>query len=83
MVAGSTLLSESMPFELRASAQGLSDMLMGLAGAVAGAASGVVVEVWGYPTLTLLAALATMPLAAVAAGRRRMTRTVASVADDG
>ena len=62
MVAGSTLLSESVPAELRASAQGLSDLTMGLAGATAGALSGVVVEAWGYPTLTLLAALATLPL---------------------
>jgi MFS family permease len=62
MVSGSTLLSESVPGELRAAAQGLSDLLMGLAGAVAGAASGVIVEGWGYTTLTLLAAFATAPL---------------------
>jgi MFS family permease len=62
MVAGSTLLSESVPLELRASAQGLSDLIMGLAGASAGALSGVVVEAWGYPRLTVLAALATAPL---------------------
>jgi MFS family permease len=62
MVAGSTLLSESIPVELRPSAQGLSDLVMGLAGASAGAISGVVVDAWGYPTLTLLAALATVPL---------------------
>jgi hypothetical protein len=48
--------------ELRASAQGLSDLVMGLAGASAGAISGVIVDAWGYPTLTLLAALATAPL---------------------
>jgi MFS family permease len=62
MVAGSTLLSESIPLELRASAQGLSDFVMGLAGASAGAISGVIVDAWGYPTLTLLAALMTAPL---------------------
>ena len=62
MIAGSALLSESVPVELRASAQGLSDLTMGLAGASAGALSGVVVSVWGYGTLTLLAALATAPL---------------------
>jgi len=62
MVAGSTLLSDSIPVELRASAQGLSDLLMGLAGAAAGAISGVIVAEWGYPTLTLFAALATAPL---------------------
>jgi MFS family permease len=62
MVAGSTLLSEAVPAELRPSAQGLSDLTMGLAGATAGALSGMVVESWGYSTLTLLAALATAPL---------------------
>jgi MFS family permease len=62
MVAGSTLLSESVPVEMGAAAQGLSDLVMGLAGATAGAVSGVVVDAWGYPTLTLLAALATAPL---------------------
>ncbi|HEU4451943.1 MAG TPA: MFS transporter, partial [Longimicrobium sp.] len=65
-VAGSTLLSESVSEHLRASAQGLSDLLMGLAGASAGALSGVVVNAWGYPTLTLLAALATGPLLVLA-----------------
>jgi len=62
MVAGSTLLSEGVPVELRPAAQGLSDLTMGLAAATAGALSGVVVENWGYPTLTLLAAAATVPL---------------------
>jgi hypothetical protein len=51
-----------VPVELRAAAQGLSDLVMGLAGATAGAVSGVIVYAWGYPTLTLLAALATAPL---------------------
>src|SRR6266511_3511775 len=62
MVAGSTLLTESVPLELRASAQGLSDLIMGLAGASAGALSGVVVSVWSYPALALVAAIATVPL---------------------
>jgi MFS family permease len=62
MVAGSTLVSESVPLELRASAQGFSDLAMGLAGASAGAISGAIVDAWGYSTLTLLAALATVPL---------------------
>jgi hypothetical protein len=62
MVAGSTLLSESVPVEMRASAQGLSDLLMGLAGAAAGAISGFIVGVWGYPTLAAAAAVATVPL---------------------
>jgi MFS family permease len=62
MVAGSTMLSDAIAVELRPAAQGLSDLVMGLAGATAGALSGVVVQVWSYPMLTLLAALATVPL---------------------
>ena len=71
MVGGSTLLSDSVPVELRASAQGISDLAMGLAGAAAGAISGVIVASWGYRTLTLLAALATAPLIALALFSRR------------
>jgi MFS family permease len=66
MVAGSTLLSESIGDDVRPSAQGLSDLTMGLAGAAAGAASGFVVQWAGYPTLTLLAALTAVPLVAMA-----------------
>jgi MFS family permease len=71
MVAGSTLLSQGVPAELRPSAQGLSDLTMGLAGATAGALSGVVVQSWGYSTLTLLAALAMGPLIALVLGSPR------------
>jgi MFS family permease len=62
MVAGSAMLSQSVSESSRASVQGFSDLVMGLAGATAGALSGVVVHWWGYPALTLLAALATVPL---------------------
>jgi MFS family permease len=66
MVAGSTMLTESVTGQVRASAQGLSDMIMNLAGATAGALSGAIVSAWGYPILALLAASATVPLIALA-----------------
>jgi MFS family permease len=66
MVAGSTLLSESVPVDVRPSVQGLSDVVMGLAGATGGAVSGVIVDLAGYPTLAALAAIATVPLIALA-----------------
>lgn len=66
MVAGSTLLSESVPAPVRPSAQGLADLVMGLAGASGGAASGLVMAWAGYPTLALLAAVAAVPLLALA-----------------
>jgi MFS family permease len=69
MVAGSTLVSESVSAELRASAQGVSDAAMGLAGASAGALSGLIVHAWGFPMLALLAALATAPLIVLAVRR--------------
>jgi MFS family permease len=67
MVAGSTLLTDAVPAALRASSQGLSDLIIGLAAASAGALSGVVIYAWGYPALALLAALTTAPLAVQAA----------------
>ena len=75
MVAGSTLLTETVPLELRASAQGLSDLVMGLAGASAGALSGVVVSAWEYSGLAWVAALATVPLALLLLNQRRIVTT--------
>jgi MFS family permease len=72
IVAGSTLLSESVSVDLRTSAQGLSDATMGLAGASAGALSGVIVDAWGFPLLALIAALATTPFIALATRRIRV-----------
>jgi MFS family permease len=69
MVAGSTLLSESVPVAARPSVQGLSDLMMGLAGASAGAVSGLVVDWAGYPTLTAVTAVAALPLLALALRR--------------
>ncbi|MFI7429387.1 MFS transporter [Micromonospora sp. NPDC049836] len=66
MVAGSTLLSESVPAAVRPVVQGFSDLIMGLAGASAAALSGFVMRMANYPTLTLLAAIATVPLVALA-----------------
>jgi MFS family permease len=67
LVSGSTLLSDAIAMERRASAQGFADLAMGLAGASAGALSGVIVGAWGYPVLTLLAAVAAAGLIAILA----------------
>ena len=66
MVAGSALLSQSVDAEVRTSVQGFSDLVMGLAGASAGALSGVVVHAFGYPALTIAAAIMTVPLVMLA-----------------
>ncbi|MGC0415692.1 MFS transporter [Embleya sp. AB8] len=68
LVAGSALLGESVPAAARPGVQGLSDLLMNLAGAVGGAASGTVLGLAGYGGLNLVAGLVTAPVLCVAAG---------------
>jgi MFS family permease len=79
MVAGATLFTESLPTGVKARAQGLSDLVTGLAGATAGVLSGIVVEVSGYTVLALLAGLTTIPLVALAL--RPATLAAVKVAD--
>jgi MFS family permease len=52
-IAGSTLLAESVAQESRVVAQGVSDMMMGIAGAVGGATSGLILSWTGYLGLNL------------------------------
>ena len=66
MVAGSTLLSESVGLANKPAVQGLSDLVMGLAGASAGALSGLVMAWSSYAALTALAAVAVVPVVALA-----------------
>ncbi|KRE85147.1 MFS transporter [Arthrobacter sp. Soil764] len=53
-ISGSTLLAESVGQDARVAVQGVSDMLMGAAGAVGGALSGLVLGFAGYLGLNLL-----------------------------
>jgi MFS family permease len=66
MVGGSTLLSESVGVANKPAVQGLSDLVMGLAGASAGALSGLVMAWSSYGALTALAAVAVVPVVALA-----------------
>jgi MFS family permease len=52
-IAGSTLLAESVAQQDRVAVQGVSDMLMGAAGAAGGAVSGLVLSWVGYLGLNL------------------------------
>lgn len=63
LVAGSTLLSESVPAASRQDCQGLSDLSMNVAAALAGAVAGAVVAVLSYGWLALLAGAIVLPLA--------------------
>ncbi len=74
LVAGSTLLSESVPAEVRTPVQGTSDLVMGLAGASAGALSGPVLSAGGYPSVAVAAAVLLVPLTVLLARGRRGAR---------
>lgn len=78
-VAGSTLLAESVEQDARVVVQGVSDMLMGAAGAVGGAASGLVLSGAGYFGLNMLAgAIAACVLAAAVMARASAHRQSAA-----
>jgi len=62
LIAGSRLLTESVPLEDRPAAQGTTDLLMGIAGASAALLSGVVVGVGSYGLLAIISALIVLPL---------------------
>lgn len=72
MVSSSTLIAQHAPPEARTDVQGASDLLMGLAAALAGGLAGVIVGVADYPTLALVAlALAVGVIASAAQATRR------------
>ncbi|MET3143190.1 UNVERIFIED_ORG: MFS family permease [Arthrobacter sp. UYEF2] len=56
-ISGSTLLAESVSQESRVVVQGVSDMLMGTAGAVGGATSGLILSWAGYLGLNMAGGL--------------------------
>ncbi len=62
LVAGSTLLTAAVAQHERPGVQGASDLVMGLSAAVGGGLSGVIVGLWGYPMLCLIAAALSVAL---------------------
>jgi MFS family permease len=73
-VSGATLLAESVDPADRPGAQGFSDLLMNLMGAVGGGLSGVILGVIGFPGLNAVAGLLVIPVIALSV-RRLTTRT--------
>jgi MFS family permease len=69
LVAGSTLLTESVPQPTRAAVQGLSDLTMNTAAGIGGAAAGLVVAQAGYGWLNVIGALLLLPMAGLAMRR--------------
>jgi len=71
LVAGSTLLSRSVPDEIRTSAQGLSDLTMGVLASIAGIAAGPVLANLGFHWLAILCGLLLVPSALLAAATKQ------------
>jgi MFS family permease len=72
LVSGSTLLTASVPGEVRTAVQGVSDLVMGAAGAAAGAVSGPLLAASGYPALCVVGGCLLVPAAFL--GARAATR---------
>ncbi|MFZ4268416.1 MFS transporter [Streptomyces arboris] len=69
MIAGSALLTDSVPQDARAAVQGLSDLTMNAAAGIGGASAGVIVAQWGYGPLNAIGAALLLPVAALALRR--------------
>jgi predicted MFS family arabinose efflux permease len=54
LIASSALLTSSLPIDARAPAQGLSDLAMNVAGGSAGALSGLVMTLLGFPLMAAM-----------------------------
>lgn len=85
LIAGSALLTASLPLDDRAPAQGLSDLAMNVAGGSAGALSGLLMTLLGFPlmaatTILLLLAPATLVLADIRRTRHADDPVAADVA---
>ncbi|WP_211768199.1 MFS transporter [Kutzneria sp. CA-103260] len=70
LVTASAMVSDSVELDRRPAVQGLSDVLMGVSAAVAGAVGGAIVAYLGFPTLAVLCGALLVP-AAVFVWRQR------------
>lgn len=64
LVAGSAMLTESVPPERRPAVQGLSDLLMNGGAAIGGLAAGTIVTVFSYGVLATCATILVLPMTA-------------------
>jgi MFS family permease len=76
LIAGSALLTESLPIEQRVPAQGVSDLAMNLLGAIAALASGFVKDLAGFQWLAHIATAGAILILISAVGVSRRTRRV-------
>ncbi|MEU4391772.1 MFS transporter [Kribbella sp. NPDC023855] len=63
LVSGSALLSRSVPEDIRTSAQGLSDLTMGVLASIAGTAAGPILALLGFHWLAVLCGMLLIPVA--------------------
>jgi MFS family permease len=78
LVAGSTLVTESVGGDVRPAAQGGTDLLMGLGAALAGVVGGPLLAVGGFGLVASVSALLVLPLAAVWVQTLRQSATPVS-----
>ncbi len=78
MIGGSTLLTDSVPAGSRTSMQGAADAIMNVAAASSAALSGVVMDLAGFPALSLVAAVVVLPMAVLAVRFREVGRATAA-----
>lgn len=76
LIAGSTLISESVADAVRPGVQGASDFVMGICGATGGALAGLVVGFAGFGTLNALAGLLVIPVLVLVVLSRRQVEDV-------
>lgn len=62
LIAGSTLLTESIPLDARPTTQGTADLIMGMSGAAGALLAGLIVGLGSYALLNILAAMLVTPL---------------------
>jgi MFS family permease len=65
LIAGSTLVTESVAVDVRPTAQGGSDLLMGLGAAMAGVIGGPLLAIGGFGLVSAVSAALVLPLAVV------------------
>jgi MFS family permease len=77
LVAGSALLTDSVPVRVRAGVQGLADVAMNVSGAVGGIAAGLVFAGTSYAALGVVAAVLAVPYLVAAGSAGLRTRPAA------
>ncbi|WP_092196204.1 MFS transporter [Blastococcus tunisiensis] len=74
LIAGSTMVTESVDATIRPTAQGGTDLLMGLGAAVAGVVGGPLLDVGGFELVSAVSAVLVLPLLVVwFLGRRALS----------